>query len=291
MLSKNAVTLLRIPFSFYLMPVYFFALSQCNTINYTHAVLIFFILHLFIYPASNGYNSYQDQDETSIGGLKNPPKATKDLFYLTLLFDAIGLALSLFVGVTFFIGTLIYMAVSRAYSYKGIRLKKYPILGFLSVIIFQGAVSFLNIYCGISGAAPSQIIYSTILYPIIASSFLIGGVYPLTQIYQHVQDAKSGDKTISMLLGYRGTFIFSIVCFAGANIILLRYFTLINSQNSFYIIQLFLLPVFYVFVRWFLKVIKSTAEASFENTMRMNTIASLMMNACFLFLFFIKIKY
>ena len=159
MFSKNAFTLLRIPFSFYLMPVYFFALSQCNTINYTHAVLIFFILHLFIYPASNGYNSYQDQDETSIGGLKNPPKATKDLFYLTLLFDLIGLALSLFVGITFFIGTLIYMVISRAYSYKGIRLKKYPVLGFLSVIIFQGAVSFLNIYCGISGAAPSQIIY------------------------------------------------------------------------------------------------------------------------------------
>ena len=219
MFSKSAFTLLRIPFSFYLMPVYFFALSQCNEVNIFHAILIFLILHLFIYPASNGYNSYEDKDESSIGGLKNPPKVTKDLFYLTLLFDVTGLSLSLIVGITFFVGILVYMLVSRAYSFKLIRLKKYPILGFLSVIIFQGAVSFVNIYCGISGVAPSQIISSDILYPVIASSFLIGGVYPLTQIYQHIQDTQSGDKTISMLLGFKGTFIFSALCFVFANII------------------------------------------------------------------------
>jgi 1,4-dihydroxy-2-naphthoate octaprenyltransferase len=35
----------------------------------------------------------------------------------------------------------------------------------------------------------------------IAASLLIGGFYPLTQIYQHRQDKEDGVRTLSMLLG------------------------------------------------------------------------------------------
>jgi 1,4-dihydroxy-2-naphthoate octaprenyltransferase len=270
------------------MPVYFFALSQCKTVNGFKAILIFILLHLFIYPASNGYNSYQDKDEGSIGGLKNPPKATKKLFYVSLLFDAIGLAMSLFIGWTFFVGVLAYMVVSRAYSSKLIRLKKYPILGFLAVFIFQGAVSFVTIYCGISGSELSAVLNSDLIYPVIASSFLIGGVYPLTQIYQHKQDTKSGDKTLSILLGYKGTFLFSLFLFLIANVILYFYFRQLNSIQSFYLLQAFLFPVMLFFLNWMRKVFNHIEHASFENTMMMNTLASLMLNICFLLLFIIR---
>lgn len=289
MFSKNTITLLRIPFSFFLMPVYFFALSQCENVNKINAGLIFVILHLFIYPASNGYNSYQDKDEGSIGGLKHPPQATKDLFYLSFVFDCIGLALSLFIGFPFLIGILAYMLVSRAYSSKVIRLKKYPILGFLAVFIFQGAVSFLNIYCGISGDGYKETLNSALLYPIIASSFLIGGVYPLTQIYQYKQDAASGDTTISMLLGYKGTFVFCALMFGCANGILWMYFNKLEHTSSFFVLQFFLIPVIAFFLKWMLQVFKDTANATFESTMRMNMIASLMMNACFVVLYLQKI--
>src|SRR3984885_10172197 len=93
--SRDTIKLMRIPFSFFLMPVFFFAVSQASEVVPWRAVLCFFVLHLFIYPASNGYNSYMDNDEGSIGGLKHPPKPTKKLFYLSLIFDAAGLALSL----------------------------------------------------------------------------------------------------------------------------------------------------------------------------------------------------
>ena len=43
----------------------------------------------------------------------------------------------------------------------------------------------------------------------IAASLLIGGFYPLTQIYQHEDDLEDGVKTISYKLGYKGTFIFT----------------------------------------------------------------------------------
>ncbi len=289
MFSRNTFTLLRIPFSFYLMPVYFFALSQCEMVNGFKAILIFFILHLFIYPASNGYNSYQDKDEQSIGGLRNPPKATVQLFYLSLLFDAIGLSLSLIIGWTFFCGVLLYMLVSRAYSSRLIRLKKYPIIGFLAVVIFQGAVSFITIYSGITGAKILDVITSNLLYPVVASTFLIGGVYPLTQIYQHKQDERSGDKTLSILLGYRGTFIFSLVFFVIANLILFFYFDQLHQLNSFYLMQAFLFPVMLFFLNWMRKVFKHTEHASFENTMLMNTLASLMLNFCFILMFLLNV--
>ncbi|MDX5481218.1 MAG: prenyltransferase, partial [Hymenobacteraceae bacterium] len=76
---RTALTLMRIPFSLYLMPVYWFALSTVSGFALWRAVAVFLVLHLLVYPASNGYNSYHDRDEGSIGGLKQPPKVTHEL--------------------------------------------------------------------------------------------------------------------------------------------------------------------------------------------------------------------
>src|SRR6516164_3838752 len=88
--------LLRFHFSFFLMPVFWFALTQIIQIDWGRAVLIFFILHLLVYPSSNGYNSYMDSDQSSIGGLKNPPQPSMQLFYLSVLMDLIAICLGLF---------------------------------------------------------------------------------------------------------------------------------------------------------------------------------------------------
>ena len=90
MLLKSTITLLRVPFSFFLMPVFFLALSQVPHINYEKALLVFVILHLVMYPASNGYNSYMDRDEESIGMLEKPPGVTRQLYYVTLALDGVG---------------------------------------------------------------------------------------------------------------------------------------------------------------------------------------------------------
>ncbi len=256
-----------------------FALSQCQSVNLFAAALVFLILHLFIYPASNGYNSFMDQDETSIGGLENPPKPTKELFYISIAFDIIGLLLALVLSQTFFIAVLTYTLVSRAYSFKGIRLKKYPILGFLTVILFQGAFTFWMVQVGINHF-PFEFNNISFL-ALLGSSFLIAGVYPLTQVYQHEADVKSGDYTISYRLGIRGTFYFSAFMFLLANLCLYLYFKGLGKTEHFLVFQLFLLPVVIYFVTWFLKVFKDAKEASFKNTMTMNLIAALCMNLCF----------
>ena len=110
-IKLNTIILLRIPFSYFLMPVFLFAVSQVNDINWLNTIICFFVLHLFIYPASNGYNSYMDQDETSIGGLEHPPKATKQLFYISILFVVL-LYRSFFLASN----SLLYLKSSKAYN-------------------------------------------------------------------------------------------------------------------------------------------------------------------------------
>src|SRR5436190_13250925 len=135
MLSRSTIQLMRFHFSFFLMPVFWFALSQTVKIDAAQALLVFIILHLLVYPASNGYNSYMDRDTDSIGGIKNPMQPTRQLFYTSILLDTLGIACSLLISKWFVLGIILYILASRAYSYRGIRLKKYPIAGYLTVII------------------------------------------------------------------------------------------------------------------------------------------------------------
>src|SRR5688572_31447057 len=98
MLQRSTIQLLRFQFSFFLLPVYLFALSLVPAINVWDALLIFFILHFLVYPSSNGYNSYMDRDETAIGGVKNPLPPTRELFTISLIMDAVAILLSLLVS-------------------------------------------------------------------------------------------------------------------------------------------------------------------------------------------------
>ena len=284
MLLKSTIQLLRFHFSFFLMPIYWFALSQTLIINVRHSILIFIILHLLIYPASNGYNSYMDRDTGSIGGIKNPMQPTKQLFFITLILDAVGILLSCLISKWFVAGIILYILASRAYSYRGIRLKKYPVIGFLTVIIFQGAGTFFLVYHGSSLDKTLQIPPAGL----IAAALLIGGFYPLTQIYQHNQDKADGVTTLSMLLGYKGTFIFTAIVYFFAVNVLAYHLISTLQQNSFFIIQIFFIPVLVYFMWWFKKVSLNNSNANFVHTMRMNVLASICTNAAFIVLFLIE---
>ena len=266
------------------MPVYWFALSCLPNINLANVILIFIILHLFVYPASNGYNSYMDQDTSPIGGLKNPMKPTKQLFFVTIIMDVIAIGLSIFISFLFALGIFFYILASKAYSYRKIRLKKYPVIGYLTVIIFQGAVTFFLVYYGSS----SNLTLHIPVLAMVASGLLIGGFYPLTQIYQHEEDHKDGVITLSYLLGYKGTFVFTGIVYALAFSILGWYFYSQSEFMHFIILQIFMLPVLVYFFMWFGKVVKNNQEANFKNTMRMNMLASACSNIGFITILILK---
>jgi len=278
----DALKLMRIPFSVYLMPVYWFALSVLPEFDVYKAIYVFIIIHLLVYPASNGYNSFYDKDEGSIGGLKHPPKVTRKLLWLVLLFDFLALMGSfVLVSLEFTSGIFIYLLVSKAYSYDKIRLKKYPLVSTLVVIIFQGAFTFIMVQVG-AGTLPAQIMTTTNLLFALVSSLFLCGSYPLTQVYQHQEDAQRGDLTLSLALGITGTFVFSAFSLLlGAGFLVWNYLVTGEPIN----ILIFLVctgPVVYIFGTWFWQVRKDPTMANFENTMRMNKVSSLSMSAAFI---------
>jgi 1,4-dihydroxy-2-naphthoate octaprenyltransferase len=284
MLQKSTITLLRIPFSFFLMPVFFFSLSQVPQIDLTKAILVFIIIHFVMYPASNGYNSYMDRDEESIGMLEKPPAPTRQLFYVTAVLDCIAIILSFFVNVIFAICIIANILASRAYSYRGIRLKKYPITGFLTVIVFQGAITYFMVYAGSSMNGVASIPWQGMLI----SSFLFGGFYPLTQIYQHDQDRKDGVVTISCKLGINGTFIFSAIMYVMAEVALFLYFKIRDQATQFVVLQIFFVPVIGYFLFWWNKVKNNRQNASFHYSLRMNIVAATSTNLAFILLFLLN---
>lgn len=277
--DKDTLKLLRIPFSYFLMPVFVFALSRVESIDLWGAIGTFLALHLFIYPASNGYNSYIDQDEGPIGGLERPPKPSRNLFWAALVFDILGLGIMLLVDWRAFLLVLGYMLASRAYSSPQLRLKGLPWVGFFTVMIFQGAVTFAMVYLAV-GNDNWEVLFQH--WPaLVGSSLLIAGVYPLTQVYQHEEDTASGDRTISLLLGYRGTFLFSMAMFMAAVVLVFLEFYQLEQMTLFYVFLGALLPALLYFNWWMLQVWKDTSTANFKNTMRMNALASTCMNLAF----------
>lgn len=282
MISRSTFLHLRIPFSFFLLPVFLFALSLSTDIECQSACLAFFIIHFLLYPASNGYNSYFDKDEGSIGGLKNPPKVNKQLYYTVLIMDLIALVLGLLVSLEFSFMLLMYGIASKAYSHPSIRLKKYPIISLIIAGFFQGFFTFVMTTMALNDIGFSIFTKKMVLIPALLSSMLLWGSYPMTQIYQHDEDFKRGDRTLSIVLGIKGTFLFTSVVFSITNACFLIFY--LNNFNlwSAIIFQLSLLPTLIFFMKWFLKVIKDETKADFTNTMRLNFITATCMNAFFL---------
>ncbi len=282
-IERSTLQLLRFHFSFFLMPVYWFAIGLVREIDKLAALEIFMVLHLLVYPASNGYNSYMDRDTDSIGGIQKPLPPTRQLFYVTVAMDLISLLAAYLVSPVFFAGILIYILASRAYSYRGIRLKKYPVAGYLVVILVQGCLTFFLVMHGSSRG------FTVIpLAGLIGAGLLVGGFYPLTQIYQHEQDRKDGVTTLSFLLGLKGTFLFTAIVYVLAMSAMAYLYLARHQFNSFLTLQIFLSPVLVYFAWWFYKVSKDKLEANFKNTMRMNMIASLFTNMAFIVIFLIQ---
>lgn len=275
--------LLRFHFSFFLMPVYWFALSQVVNRDWWRALIIFVILHALVYPASNGYNSWMDRDTTPIGGLAHPLQPTRRLFWVTLSMDIAALALGSLIGPVFAAGLAVYILASRAYSWRGIRLKKYPVIGWLTVIVCQGALIFFLVYQGSHRLSASMESFHAPVEAMIACSLLLGGFYPLTQIYQHQADRQDGVRTLSMVLGYRGTFIFTAILYTIAFLLLLHYFfsTYLRGKE-FFVLATCMLPVIVYFFIWAVRVWRDPMQANYANTMRMNLLASTCTNAGFI---------
>ncbi len=279
--DRDTLLHLRLPFSFFLLPVFCFGISQASNIHATTTIIVFIALHFFIYPGSNIYNSYMDKDTGSIGGLEHPPPATPKLYYASIIVDIAGLLLCALAGWQHMLVMAGYIAFSKAYSWYGIRLKKYAILGWLSVMFFQGGYTFMLANMTAVNNVSLQWFTPKNLECMTIASLLIGGSYPLTQIYQHEEDGERGDHTISYKLGIKGTFIFSGIFFFLGALVTLHYFLQYYTVSQFFIFLICLSPVIIYFQYWFIKSMKDRAFVNYKQAMLMNKIASACMVLCF----------
>jgi 4-hydroxybenzoate polyprenyltransferase len=277
--SKDNFILLRLHFSFFLLPVFLVSFSMLQVPNTNHVVLLGIILHFLVYPSSNAYNSYIDQDTSSIGGVEQPPLANKSLFYITIVLDCVALFLLYFyISVPASLLVFMYIMGSRLYSAPVPRLKQYAFISWFFVALFQGAfIAYLVQAIGYN----NYFNFNTQNLSLYAASFFqLAGSYPLTQIYQHQNDKAQGIETISIKLGLNGTFAMSILCFLLSNVF---YFFLLNQNhfNLFILLQIVTLPIMIYFLWWFKKVHSNIEFANFKYTSYMVLIASVCYNVCF----------
>jgi 1,4-dihydroxy-2-naphthoate octaprenyltransferase len=271
----------------FLLPVFLFAFSVSNHPEPIKVFSVFFILHFLLYPASNGYNSYFDKDEKSIGGLKHPPKVKRELYYTSIAMDVVAVLLGLWISIPFAAMLLIYGLISKAYSHPAVRIKKYPWASWLVAGIFQGFFTFLMCYQGMNDAAMSEIFTYEVLVPAALSTALLLGSYPMTQIYQHEEDSSRGDITLSIKLGINGTFYLTAIIFGVAVVLFLLYFrTYFEEPVGAYFLA-FTMPMAVYFAWWFLKSLRDPGCVDYIHTMRLNAISSICLSGFFLLLAFL----
>ncbi len=273
---------LRVPFSFFLLPVFLFALCVAPEINWDTAVALFFMLHFLLYPASNGYNSYFDKDTDSIGGLRHPPPVAKELYYVALGFDGLAILWGYTIHWKIALMLLIYGLVSKAYSHPAIRIKKYPFWGWFIAGVFQGAFTFLMV----SRAVQSEFTQITWrpqeLWGAALATLLLWGSFPMTQVYQHDEDRRRGDLTISRKLGIRGTFVFSLVVFLIANAGYIFYFVHFESVALAWLFQIAMIPLMGYFFWWFSRIWTNPVLADYQHSKRLNIISAFLLNLFFI---------
>ena len=285
LIAHSTLKHLRITFSFNLLPIFLFALAITpKSINWIDALVLFVCWHFFIYPASNGFNSYFDKDKESIAGIKYPPKVTKELYYFSIALDGIGILLALCIHLTTAISMLIYGLISKAYSHPLIRLKKRPVVSWIIVSVFQGYFVFLVTYWAIHDIPISRLTTSMIQIPALLTTMMLMSAYPITQVYQHKEDRKRGDFTLSLRLGVLGTFHFTALGFVITALGYVSYFFYYHDSQTMLLYLILMIPLLIYYIFWYQKVIKRIDLADFEHTMKLNRLSALCLNAFFLLL-------
>lgn len=199
---------LRLHFQLLLAPIFLWGFLLAGGQTDGRFWLAFVAMHVCLYGGTTAYNSYYDRDEGPVGGLAAPPPVLPELLPFSLVLQGIGAGLALLVNPAFFILYLLIFALFTAYSYPGIRLKKMPVFGLLTVALGQG------ILAGLSGAAAAGV--SPLALPglaglgIAALTAVTTGFYPITQVYQIEEDVKRGDITFAAWVGPGRTFAFAL---------------------------------------------------------------------------------
>ncbi len=198
-------THLRLAFQFLLSPIFLWGyLLAGGTLNLT-LLIAYLSFHLFLYAGGTALNSHYDRDEGPIGGLEKPPPPPGYLLEFSLIWQLIGFLLALTINFYFAAIYFVMFWMSVAYSHPKIRLKGKPIGALTTIMLGQGILPFYAGWAAATGSLAGGIDW-TIVLAALSATLIIGGMYPLTQIYQLDADAARGDLTSARFLGVENSF-------------------------------------------------------------------------------------
>jgi 1,4-dihydroxy-2-naphthoate octaprenyltransferase len=170
-----------------------------------------------------------------------------------------------------------------AYSHPSVRLKKYPFISWLTAGFFQGAFTFGMCIVGFMESGFSLLFEWNIVLPALLTTLLLLGSYPLTQVYQHEEDHKRGDITLSLKLGILGTFYFTSIWFLISGLAFVYYFFATGNEWAIWWFLGCTSPLVVYFFIWFSLVKKEPQKyASHKMAMTMNKISASTLNFFFI---------
>jgi 4-hydroxybenzoate polyprenyltransferase len=197
----NFVVHLRLPFQLLLAPFMLFGAALANGRLGPRFVVAFVVLHVALYGGTTAFNTHYDRDEGPIGGMERPPPAGTWLLPGSLVLQAFGLLIALWVGPAFAAVAAAFIVLGILYSHPKARWKGKPLASWATVIFGQGALGALAGIVSVDDARPG----ADLGYGVAAAAAIVGALYPLTQVFQIEEDARRGDRTVAMMLGRRGT--------------------------------------------------------------------------------------
>lgn len=230
--------------SFIHLPIFLFAISQSQNINWLDTALFFVMMFILVHPSIQMQVAYANMQLSKCDIAET--EQGKKLFKISTAMDGLAvivsaIILSLEVGV----GILTYLLLSKLNNSNPIRLKRYAILSWLLIMAIQGVLLF-----ALTQYACGKIMLITNFLALQASAFFVGFVFPLSQMYTQTNDANRGDLTISLRLGINGTFTLSLVMFLVAVSFMGLHFYNTKHLFHFYLFLLFLSPVAAYFFWW-----------------------------------------
>ncbi|MDX1592040.1 MAG: UbiA family prenyltransferase [Balneolaceae bacterium] len=157
----------------------------------------FLNVHVLLYGGATAYNSWWDKDEGPIGGLRNPPKMAKWMHPVSLLFMFSGLIWAFVsVGWVFAAVYAVSLLLFWLYSTPLARWKGHPVLSMIAIGVSTGLNSVL-----LGALAAGGILTPVIITAAVGASLILLSLYPVSQIFQIMEDKQRGDRTFAAVFG------------------------------------------------------------------------------------------
>ncbi len=265
---KPYLTHLRLPFQFLLSPIFLWgALLAGGTLN-GQLLIAYAAFHLFLYAGGTALNSYYDRDEGPVGGLAHPPPPPPHLLAFSLGWQLIGFVLAL--AVNGWVAAIYFLMfwMSVAYSHPRIRLKGKPLGALVTIMLGQGILPFYAGWATARGSLGDGGAWWVMLAAL-SATFITGGMYPLTQIYQLDADAQRGDFTSARFLGVQNSFHLALgsIALGGAGAVYVAATKFSWGEAAG--LALFLAAFLFAVAQWHKKFFTYTVMQNFKTVMRL----------------------